>query len=421
MTKGIFIALEGMDCSGKSSNIQYLRELFEDRGYVVITTREPGGTNMAEEVRSSLLKQRKEKVQPLTEVLLFAASRHQHVETFIKPALAEGYVVISDRFTDSSFAYQAKGRGLLKEFRVVEELVLDGFRPDHVLHFKVSLETAMERQRLRTGKNDRLDQESLEFKQKVHDGYIARSNIYVDSYVNIDAEQPIENVKQKLAHWVSSNFEDLSSTPQGKANRLKVWNTIFGYKIFDTDVPSPILEGNPFREVILHEFPVGYEYEDAKKVFNDFFGPLVARRNPLSCEVGQPKYSEDLSLETFSMRIMSINEMNVCMKLMEYHLGPIHKDGRIRITARAQLCGPHAKFAADYLDTLTDTARPMAYRGHRKGTARFTEESVQAQGRSSPLHLIDLKVVTWDLCNLPPKDDEGRPNYKETTCIPGQS
>jgi dTMP kinase len=412
MKKGTLIALEGMDCSGKSSNVKFLEELLTARGYAVITTREPGGTVMAEEIRNSLIKPRKEQVLPLTEVLLFAASRHQHTETLIKPALEEGYIVITDRYTDSSFAYQAMARGLMREFRTVEEMVLGDFRPDHVLHFKVSLETALERQRRRSDKNDRLDQEGIEFKKKVLDGYLARSNIFANTYVDIDAEDTIESVREKLTTWVWNNYPDINNTDEGKHHLALRWNAAIDAKIAESPLPvDPTPDYPASIDVTLFEFPRDYSVDDANTVFANMVKGLGRRIATLYSEYNRPVRQSDQSMDAWGQRMRCVDADRICLHIKSLKIG-LSKDGRSVITAKAKPYGPYASMAVEYLALLTDTARPLFYRAFSSEPNYDIDERGERMLRSDPRRLKNLMIVSWDLISLPPLDDEGRPNYR---------
>lgn len=201
--KGVFINFEGADGSGKSTAAKTLVEILKSKGYDVLLTREPGGTVVAEEIRNLLLTKREnEQVLPMTELLLFAAARAQHVEALIKPALDQGTIVISDRFSDSTFAFQGNARGYTKEVLELEEFVQKGFNPDYTLFFDVTLEESINRILKRPEAPNRLDSEGLMFKKKVFEGYQIRKNQFPERFHVIDAMQSIEMVNQQLVVWV---------------------------------------------------------------------------------------------------------------------------------------------------------------------------------------------------------------------------
>jgi len=159
--RGVFISLEGPDGAGKTTTADYIEQLLSEVGYVVIRTREPGGTELSEMIRKLLLS---EEMCSKTELLLFAASRAEHLERKIKPAIEEGKIILCDRFADSSFAYQGYGRGLLEDVKLLEEYVLNGFEPDYTIFFDIPLEVSLERLAFRFNQQDRLDKEMRDFK-----------------------------------------------------------------------------------------------------------------------------------------------------------------------------------------------------------------------------------------------------------------
>lgn len=197
---GFFLTLEGPDASGKSTALPYLAELLRGVGYKVHITREPGGSELAEEIRALLLSR---PMSGRTECLLFAAARNDHVETVIRSKLQAGYIVLSDRFHDSTYAYQAAGRGFHKEVLQMEEFVLGDFQPDCTLFFMVGYETSRDRLAQRTGKQDRLDQETEAFKRRVYAGYAERLASAGARAHCINAEGDIQSVRDQIAHWVN--------------------------------------------------------------------------------------------------------------------------------------------------------------------------------------------------------------------------
>lgn len=202
-TKGSFITLEGADGSGKTTNIQVLKEALFEAGYISHLTREPGGSYIAEKIRHLILN---EKMYPLTELLLFAAARADHVHTQILPMLNDGIVVISDRFADSSFAYQGAGRNLEEKTLQLERFVLDGFEPDYTLYFNVTLAESERRLEQRRDETNRLDEESIAFKRRVYDGYDRRFKQNPHRMVNINAMLSPEEVAAQVRQWVQDVF-----------------------------------------------------------------------------------------------------------------------------------------------------------------------------------------------------------------------
>lgn len=170
MKNGLFISIEGPDGSGKSTQIEVLRKYFEKQGIDVLLTREPGGTPISEKIREIILDKNNMEMDDMTEALLYAASRAQHVAEVIKPALAAGKIVICDRFIDSSIAYQGYGRELGDCVRVINEYAVRGCIPD--MTFLMKMDPKVGKERISESEQDRLEQEKLDFHRRVFDGYI---------------------------------------------------------------------------------------------------------------------------------------------------------------------------------------------------------------------------------------------------------
>lgn len=197
MGTGKFISLEGVDGAGKSTHLDYLAQALRDRGRQVVLTREPGGTELGERLRELLL--HRGAMHPDTEALLMFAARKEHVEQVIKPALARGDWVISDRFTDASYAYQCGGRGIAHDrLQELENWVLQGFRPDLTLIFDVPPEVAAER-RGQARAADRFEQEARDFFQRVRDAYLDRARQEPARIRVINADRSIADIRQELA------------------------------------------------------------------------------------------------------------------------------------------------------------------------------------------------------------------------------
>ena len=193
--KGFFLTLEGVDGAGKSSHIGHLRELCESLGREVVMTREPGGTPISESLRSMLLN---ESMHMETETLLVFAARQEHILEVIKPALAAGKIVISDRFTDATYAYQGGGRHFPAErIRVLEDWVQQLLQPDLTILFDVPLEVARERlERSRT--QDRFEREDSEFFERVRAAYHARVRAEPSRFHVVDSSQAKAQVRDEL-------------------------------------------------------------------------------------------------------------------------------------------------------------------------------------------------------------------------------
>ena len=193
--KGKFITVEGSDGSGKTTFINSATEYLVKKGYKVITTREPGGTEFSEKVRELLFDSSNE-IDAKTESLLFCVSRRDHIIKKIIPYVEDGYIVICDRFVDSSIAYQSYGRGLNKQDIIdINNYTTDGLEPDLTLYFNVDVEIGLSRTKGR-GENNRMDNESLKFYKDVKRGYDELSNDYKERIKVIDANQDYEKVEK---------------------------------------------------------------------------------------------------------------------------------------------------------------------------------------------------------------------------------
>jgi dTMP kinase len=194
--RGKFITLEGVDGAGKSTHLDWIARRIEAAGKKVVVTREPGGTSLGEELRKLLL------TQPMhleTETLLMFAARREHLDQLILPALAAGNWVLSDRFTDATFAYQGGGRGLdLGRIEILEHWVHQGLQPDLTLVFDLSVEEAKRRRLAATAAPDRFEQENLEFFARVREVYLARATRYPGRIRRIDASQTIDDIRKLL-------------------------------------------------------------------------------------------------------------------------------------------------------------------------------------------------------------------------------
>ncbi|MGE8395188.1 dTMP kinase [Pseudomonas sp. BIGb0427] len=195
---GLFITLEGPEGSGKSTNREYLAEHLRGAGLDVVLTREPGGTPLAERIRELLLAPSDEKMDADTELLLVFAARAQHLAEVIRPALARGAVVLCDRFTDATYAYQGGGRGLsLERIATLENFVQGDLRPDLTLVFDLPVAIGLSRAAAR-GRLDRFEQEGQAFFEAVRQAYLARAQASPQQYRLIDAALPLAQVQQAL-------------------------------------------------------------------------------------------------------------------------------------------------------------------------------------------------------------------------------
>lgn len=195
----MFISFEGIEGVGKSTQLAFVEKLLVEAGVSVIVTREPGGTRMGEEIRDILLSHRDEHVVPMTELLLMFAARSQHVGTVIRPALERNAWVLCDRFVDATYAYQGGGRGLsVSLIERLENLVLQGFKPDRTLVFDAPPEIGLERVKKR-GAQDRIEQEKIDFFRRVRTVYQERAATDPKRYHMIDATQSIESVQEQVS------------------------------------------------------------------------------------------------------------------------------------------------------------------------------------------------------------------------------
>ncbi len=193
--KALFITVEGPDGSGKSTVVPKVAELLKADGYKIMTTREPGGVKIAEEIRAVILDPANTAMDAKTEALLYAAARRQHLIEKILPALAEGTTVICERFVDSSLAYQGFGRKI--GYRAIMDLnsfAIDGHFPDLTIYFDIDEKTGLERIARGRSATDRLDQESLAFHSAVHEGYRYVNEVFADRIVKVDATKDIDSV-----------------------------------------------------------------------------------------------------------------------------------------------------------------------------------------------------------------------------------
>ena len=195
---GLFITLEGPEGAGKSTNRDYLAERLRSAGCEVVLTREPGGTPLAERIRELLLAPSDEPMAVDTELLLVFAARAQHLAQVIRPALTAGRVVLCDRFTDATYAYQGGGRGLSQErIAQLEAFVQGGLRPDLTLVFDLPVEVGLARAQAR-GRLDRFEQEAQAFFEAVRRTYLERASLAPGRYRVLDAGQPLAAVQAQL-------------------------------------------------------------------------------------------------------------------------------------------------------------------------------------------------------------------------------
>jgi dTMP kinase len=203
MRKGLFITVEGTDGSGKTTQIKLMEEYIRNKGYNVVLTREPGGTRISEEIRDLILDPTNTDIVPLAEMILYAASRAQHVCEVIKPAVNEGKVVICDRFVDSSYAYQGCGRGVdLKLVADVNRVAIDGMVPEITFFLDIDPKIALQRRINSTGA-DRIEQEKMDFHMRVYEAYKKMALLYPDRIKTIDATETIEQISSQINAYLT--------------------------------------------------------------------------------------------------------------------------------------------------------------------------------------------------------------------------
>lgn len=205
---GRFITVEGGEGAGKTTQLAFIREYLERGGHRVVSTREPGGTALGEDIRSLLLGHRRDGMTPATETLLMFAARAEHLERVIRPALAAGRWVLCDRFTDATYAYQGGGRGLpLERIAILEDWVQGELRPDLTLLFDLPVANGLARVG-RRGAADRFERERVDFFEQVRAVYLERARRDPGRHRIVNAERPVETVRVEveaiLAGWLES-------------------------------------------------------------------------------------------------------------------------------------------------------------------------------------------------------------------------
>ena len=198
---GRFITIEGIDGAGKSTQTANLLKFLKDKGIDVVHTREPGGTPPGEKIREMLLS---DEMGATAETLLFFAARAEHVAKVIQPALDAGRWVVSDRFTDATYAYQAGGKGFSGEkIEALEHWTLGNFEPDLTILFDIAPEKAAERLRARAGNEDRFERMGVDFFIRVRNAYLLRARNSPSRFLIVDAEQSPDEVARRIAQGVA--------------------------------------------------------------------------------------------------------------------------------------------------------------------------------------------------------------------------
>ncbi|MEM8844918.1 MAG: dTMP kinase [Pseudomonadota bacterium] len=201
-----FITLEGIEGSGKSTQMDFVVEFLKAQNIEVVRTREPGGTDLGERVRELLLSNDFPKMHEDTELTLMFAARIEHVNQVIKPALNEGKWVVSDRFYDATYAYQGYGRNIdLNRIDLLREFAIGDMQPDMTLLLDVNLEISMQRVEDR-GNQDRFEKEKSDFYIKVREGYLSLAKHHANRITVIDSTQPIEQVQSDISSKLKELF-----------------------------------------------------------------------------------------------------------------------------------------------------------------------------------------------------------------------
>lgn len=204
--RGRFITVEGVEGGGKSSNIQYIADFLAQHKIDCVITREPGGTTVAEAIRAVVLDKRLPNMHPDTELLLMFAARAEHLQKKILPALHAGQWVISDRFTDATYAYQGGGRGInTTRIAALERWTQGEVQPDLTLLLDLDVEVGLQRTRQR-GEVDRFEEETVAFFQRIRQHYLQRAKCYPERYRVINAAQPLMQVQQQLNQTLAQYF-----------------------------------------------------------------------------------------------------------------------------------------------------------------------------------------------------------------------
>lgn len=207
--KGLFISFEGIEGTGKSTQARLLRDWFEGRGREAVLTREPGGTEIGKGIRHALLSEEHGEMDPVTELLLYAADRRQHMKEIILPAVEGGLVVITDRFSDSTTAYQGHARGLDAELlESLDEAATGGRKPDLTLLLDMEVLEGLRRNR-DAEKSDRLEQEDVEFHERVREGFLRIQKGEPDRIKLIDATGAVEEVHARVIEAVEEFLKGL--------------------------------------------------------------------------------------------------------------------------------------------------------------------------------------------------------------------
>ncbi|MFQ6792461.1 dTMP kinase [Thomasclavelia sp.] len=205
--RGKFITFEGPDGSGKTTVSKIVYKKLQEQGYPVLLTREPGGIDISEQIRNIILDKKNVMMDVRTEALLYAAARRQHLVEKVEPALAQGYIVICDRFVDSSLAYQGVARNIgIDEVYQLNLFAIGNIKPDATIFFDLPYEVGLARISQSDRVGDRLDLESNDFHKKVYEGYMTICNKFANRITKIDANRSIDEVVEQVMNIIESKI-----------------------------------------------------------------------------------------------------------------------------------------------------------------------------------------------------------------------
>jgi dTMP kinase len=207
--KGVFISFEGIEGTGKSTQARLLADHLKEKGYRVIQTMEPGGTRISLKIRELLLSMESKAMDHVAELLLYNAARVQHIKEIIGPALERGDIVITDRFSDSTVAYQGYARGIdLQLIDSLDMIATKKLRPDITILFDIDVRTGLARNK-ELGKNDRLELEDISFHEKVRKGFLQMAAIESGRIKVVDCSESLDRVHQKVVKIISEFLIEL--------------------------------------------------------------------------------------------------------------------------------------------------------------------------------------------------------------------
>lgn len=208
MARGLFISIEGPDGSGKSTQLNNIKTFFENKGIETVFTREPGGTPIGEKIRELLLDNSNKEMDSMTEAMLYAAARAQHVAQVIKPAITAGKVVVCDRFVDSSIVYQGFGRQLGESVEIINSYAVADCMPDLTILLK--LDPSVGKHRIESRMQDRLELEKDAFHRAVFEGYLKLEKMWPERIIGIDASRSISEIREDIYKKLEEILEGVS-------------------------------------------------------------------------------------------------------------------------------------------------------------------------------------------------------------------